>query len=148
RRRGFEVNAKSRIMRVSFGGGYTFLNATYESNELVNGSSNSTNEEAEAGTPGLEGVIQIDPGNRIPLTPRHMVKAFADAHLTSKVNVDLGMSAFSSSFARGNENNRHEPDGLYYLGPGTAPGYAVFELGGRYQVHPRLEFFAQVSNLF
>src|SRR5262249_53143838 len=61
---------------------------------------------------------------------------------------DVGMSAFSSSFARGNENNQHQPDGQYYLGPGKSPGYAVFELEGRYQIHQRLQLFAQVNNLF
>jgi hypothetical protein len=31
----------------------------------------------------------------------------------------------SSSYARGNENNAYSPDGVYYLGPGVSPGYAI-----------------------
>ena len=53
-----------------------------------------------------------------------------------------------SSFARGNENNRHEPDGTYYLGEGTADGYAIVNLGGRYALTSRLQIIAQVNNLF
>ncbi len=54
----------------------------------------------------------------------------------------------SSSYARGNENNRHEPDGEYYLGPGTTPGYAVVNLGARYRLKPWIQVIAQINNLF
>jgi outer membrane receptor protein involved in Fe transport len=148
RRQGIEIDARSRASRVGFGGGYTFLDATYRSEESVNGSSNSSNESAEEGVRGIEGSLEIESGDRIPLTPRHMFKAFTDVQVTSKFNLDFGMVAFSSSFARGNENNRHEPDGQFYLGPGATPGYAVFDLGGRYQLHPRVQVFVQVNNLF
>lgn len=139
RRQGLEVDLNARVGRVSLGGGYTFLDATYQTPEQVNGSGNST---------GVAGTIEIEPGNRIPLIPRHMVKAFADIQVTSKLLLDLGMVALSSSYARGNENNLHASDGQYYLGPGTSPGYAVANLGARYQVSPRLQFFVQVNNLF
>ena len=55
--------------------------------------------------------------------------------------------AASRSFARGNENNLSKPDGVYYLGPGTSPGYGVLNLGGRYQLFQRIELFAQMNNL-
>jgi len=147
RRQGIEIDASTRVSRFTFGGGYTFLDATYQSEESVNGSSNSSNESAEGGLAGLDGSQRIQAGDRIPLTPRHMVKAFTDVQLTSKLSLDFGMTAYSSSYARGNENNQHEPDGRYYLGSGTSPGYVVFDLAGRYQVHPRVQLFAQVNNL-
>jgi outer membrane receptor protein involved in Fe transport len=148
RRQGIEVASRLRVSHFSFGGSYTFLDATYRSQEIVNGSSNSSNESAARGVRGLEAVQQIEPGDHIPLIPRHMVKAFADVHVTAGLTVDFGMNAYTKSFARGNENNRHQPDGVYYLGPGTSPGYAVFDLGSRYQVHRHLQLFAQVNNLF
>ena len=148
RRQGAELHANSRIGRVTFGGGYTFLDATYQSPETVDGSSNSANDAAAAGTSGLEGAIEILPGNKIPLIPPHMVKAFADLQATSKLVVDVGLTAFSGSFARGNENNLHAPDGTFYLGPGTTPAYAVVNLGARYQVTPWVQFFVKINNLF
>jgi outer membrane receptor protein involved in Fe transport len=147
RRQGLEADINSRIGRFTLGGGYTFLDATYQSPETVDGSSNSTNDAAGTAK-GLGGTIQIRPGARIPLIPQHMFKAFADVQATKKFAVDLGLSAFSNSYARGNENNQHQADGVYYLGPGTVPGYAVVNLGARYQVHRHLQVFAEINNLF
>ena len=143
RRQGAEVNVKGRIRRLSLGGGYTFLLATYQSAETVDGSSNSS----LTGTPGLDGVIQIRPGDRIPLVPRHTLKTFAAVQATKNLAVDLDFVAVSTSYARGNENNLSQPDGKYYLGPGTSPGYGVVNLGARYQVRPRVQLFVQVNNL-
>ncbi len=148
RRQGVEIDTNFRIGRLTLGGGYTLLDATFRSGEELNGAGNSSNEEAAEGTPGTEGTIEVEPGDRIPLTPRHMVKAFADLQLTRKFLIDAGVVGISSSYARGNENNRHQPDGRYYLGDGTSPGYAVVNLGARYNVHPRVQLFAQVNNLF
>ena len=148
RRKGLELGAHSQIGRVTIGAGYTFLAATYESDETVNGESNSSNAEAEAGEPGIEGSIAIVPGDRIPLVPRHMFKAYADIPIGSKLSLDVDLQAASSSLARGNENNLHEPDGTYYLGPGSVPGYAVVNLGAGYQLTSWVQIVSQVTNLF
>jgi outer membrane receptor protein involved in Fe transport len=148
RRAGLEMGAHSRIGRVVFGGGYTLLQATYQSAETVDGSSNSTNDEAAEGVPGLEGTIEIAAGNRIPLVPRHMAKAFAGIRATSKLSLHLSLTAFSGSSARGNENNLHVPDGTWYLGPGRTPAYATVSLGARYQIVSQVQLFCNVNNLF
>jgi outer membrane receptor protein involved in Fe transport len=147
-RQGLEVDLTSRIWRINLGGGYTFLDATFQSEEEVNGTGNSTNEQAEDGIPGVDGAIAIEPGNRIPHTTRHLFKAYADVEITSHFLVDLGVVAVSSSYARGNENNLHNADGRVYLGPGTSPGYAVVNMGARYQVRRGVELFALINNLF
>jgi outer membrane receptor protein involved in Fe transport len=148
RRQGIEASVNTRIGRATFGGGYTFLAATYQSAETLNGESNSTNDEAETGAKGLEGTIEVEPGDHMPLIPRHLFKAFADIQLLPKVSLDVDVIAVSGSFARGNENNQHEPDGTYYLGSGTAPAYGVLDLGVRYAVHQKLELVARISNVF
>lgn len=148
RRQGIELGASAQFTRFSFGGGYTLLDATFESEETVNGEGNSSNDQAEDGEPGLEGVIEIEPGDRMPLVPRHMFKAYANARITSAFTVDVDLVAASGSFARGNENNLHEPDGTYYLGAGDSPGYAVVNLGGRYTLTRWLQLVGQINNLF
>ncbi len=148
RRQGIELGFNGQAGRVTYGAGYTFLDATFQSEETVNGESNGSNEEAEAGAPGLEGTIEIEPGDRLPFIPRHQIKLFADVQITSAFAVDVDIVGFSSSLARGNENNLHEPDGTYYLGDGTSPGYGVVNLGGRYNVTRWLQIFGQVNNLF
>jgi outer membrane receptor protein involved in Fe transport len=147
-RRGFEASVNGRAGRATFGGGYTFLEATYEGTETVSGASNSSNDLALAGAKGLEGTIEIQPGDRIPLIPQHLLKLYADVRVVPKVSLDLDLVGVSSSFARGNENNRHQADGVYYLGSGIAPGYAVLNLGARYQATRLIEVIAQINNLF
>ncbi len=146
-RQGLEIDLNSRLGRLTLGGGYTFLDATFQSHEEVNGTGNSSNEDAATGARGIESTIEIRPGNRIPLAPRHMAKAYADLQATSRFILNLGLVAISSSYARGNENNAHQPDGRFYLDQGSSPGYAVANLGARYQIHPRVQLFAQVTNL-
>jgi outer membrane receptor protein involved in Fe transport len=136
-----------RFWRLNLGGGYTFVDATYQTPESVDGSGNSTNDQALAGRPGMDGVITIVPGDRIPLIPQHLLKAHASLQATQKLSLNLGFIAVSQSFARGNENNLSKPDGVYYLGPGTSPGYGVLNLSGNYQVHRHFEIFAEVNNL-
>ena len=146
-RQGAEVSVNSRLNRVTLGGGYTFLDATYQSAETLDGSSNSSNQEAQDGSPGMQGTIQIRPGNQIPLTPRHILKAYADIQVTSRLNVDLNELAVSKSFARGNENNSSLVSPPYYLGPGYSPGYALLNLGTRYRATRWAELFVQINNI-
>ncbi|MEP7272779.1 MAG: TonB-dependent receptor [Acidobacteriota bacterium] len=146
-RQGLEVDVNARVSRFGLNAGYTYLDATFQSPETVDGSGNSTNDEVGDGR-GLDGSIAILPGAQIPLIPSHMFKAFADVQATAKLSFNLGVVAFSSAFARGNENNLHQPDGEYYLGAGRSPGYAVVNVGARYQLTRRLQLIAQVNNLF
>jgi outer membrane receptor protein involved in Fe transport len=148
RRKGLELGADARIARITVGAGYTFLSATYQSEDTVNGESNSSNDEAEAGEPGLDGAISIVPGDRMPLIPRHMFKAYANIPLGAKLAIDVDLLAVSDSLARGNENNRHEPDGAYYLGSGSVPGYAIVNLGAEYRLTAWMQAVAHVTNLF
>jgi outer membrane receptor protein involved in Fe transport len=144
RRQGVEAGADTQFGRVSVGAGYTFLDATFQSAEMLNGAGNSSN---DAGA-GLEGAIAVEPGARMPLIPRHVFKAFGALTVRSNVFVDVGVISASRSLARGNENDGHEPDGTFYLGAGATPGYAVVNLGARYQIRPRIGILLQVNNLF
>lgn len=144
RRQGVEAGANTAFGPLSVALSYTFLDATYRSAEEVGGAGNSTNEEG----PGMEGTIDVRKGDRIPLIPRHIVKASAAYRITSAFSVGSDLIGVSGSFARGNENNQHQPDGVYYMGSGRSGGYAVFNLNARYQVDRRLQVFGQVNNLF
>ncbi len=148
RRQGFELGAQGRAGRATFGLGYTLLDATFESVETVNGESNSSNDAAEDGEPGLEGAIEITPGDRMPLVPKHQFKAFADIEVTSRLALDVNLIAMSGAYARGNENNLHQPDDEYYLGVGSTDGYAIVNLGARYRLTRWLHVIGQINNLF
>lgn len=149
RRQGLEAGFSTRLAGVTFGFNYTLLDATYQSAEIVNGASNSSNDEnVEEGLPGVEGTIDIEAGEEMTGQPRHILKLFAEAQLGRDFSVGLDFHGVSGSLARGNENGGHQPDGVYYLGPGRSAGYGVFNLSASWRPTGGLKFFAQVNNLF
>jgi outer membrane receptor protein involved in Fe transport len=149
RRQGLEAAFSMRAASaLNVGINYTYLDATYRSRETVDGSANSSNDAAASGFPGVEGTITIQPGHRIPLIPRHLLKLFADYQPGPAWTLGADLSAVGSSFARGNENNQHQPDGVNYLGTGRNPGYAVLNLSADYRPTPKWSLFLQVNNVF
>src|SRR4029077_9038080 len=70
RRQGTEISISDRIGKFTLGGNYTFLDATYQSPQTVDGGSNSTND----GGLGMDGNITLQPGDHIPQIPRNLLK--------------------------------------------------------------------------
>jgi outer membrane receptor protein involved in Fe transport len=148
-RQGLEVSLDRKVDDLSIGANYTYLDATYQSNEIVNGTANST-ATLTNNLGDLSGTINIKPGNKIPLIPAHSFKTYLDYQFTPEWGANVNVMGFSSMYARGNENNAHQPDGVKYLGSGQSAGYVITNLGVRY--HPSyvkgLQIFGQVNNLF
>jgi len=149
RRLGVEAAVSANLRSMDAGAEYTFLNATYQSTQTIAGGSNSSNSNALDGGMGVDdgGTITITPGDRIPQVPQHMLKLYADYHPVRKLSIDGDFSLIGASYVRGNENNLHQPDGVYYLGPGQSPGFGVVNLGTRYKINAHFELFAQINNL-
>jgi outer membrane receptor protein involved in Fe transport len=143
-RQGLELSASTRVGPANLAVSYTHLDATFRSKETVNGAGNSSNEEG----PGLEGEIDIRPGDRIPLVPRQLLKASAEIDLNAQWGIDLDVVGVSGVYARGNENNQHQPDGTIYLGAGKTGGYGVMNLGAAYRPTKGLKVFLRVNNIF
>lgn len=57
------------------------------------------------------GTTAIKPGDHLPLTPKQTCIVFVDYQVTPSLLVNLYFVAIGGSFARGNENNAHHPDG-------------------------------------
>jgi outer membrane receptor protein involved in Fe transport len=146
RRRGLELGINGRLDKLNLGAQLTLLDATFQSAEAVDGSSNSSNDAALAGKRGTDGAITIRPGDRIPLIPRQMLKLFADYAPFAGISFDASIVAVSSSLARGNENNQHQADGNDYLGQGYSAGYAVLNLGASVRLGQRWSLLAHVNN--
>jgi outer membrane receptor protein involved in Fe transport len=148
RRQGLELGLDAPIGALTLGLSYALLNATFQSPETVNGSANSSNTAALAGNAGRDGTISIRPGNRIPLLPQHSAKLSLDYRVNGQWSVSANATAHSKSMARGNENNGHVPDGKFYLGSGSAPGFATVNLSTVYQPSRSLQLTLRISNLF
>jgi outer membrane receptor protein involved in Fe transport len=144
RRQGVELGTSAHLQAFTVGLNYTYLDATYRSEEEVAGEGNSSNEEG----PGFEGTIDIESGDRIPLIPQHIFKAFANWEISPQLSANVDLITIGSSYARGNENNEHERDDEFYIGPGEIGGYTVVNLGAEYRPISAVKLFAQVNNLF
>ncbi len=82
RREGVEAAAMAHLHNLDAGAEYTFLDATYQSTQVIEADSNSSNSNALSGEKGVTdgGLITISPGNHIPQVPQHMFKLYADYH--------------------------------------------------------------------
>ena len=147
-REGFDADLGGHMGHVTWGLNYTFLSATYQSDAVLDGSANNTNDSALSGYPGLDGNIYVHPGNRIPLIPKQTGKAYANYQAAKRLFFDLNEVVVSSSYVRGNENNAYTPEGEYYVGPGVSPGYAVTNFLAHYDLTRHLQLAAQIDNLF
>ena len=144
RRQGLELGADGRAGRLTYGMHYTLLDATYQSAATFGASANSSN---DAAAPGFDGTVTVAPGNRIPLVPRHLVKANAEWTLSAQLSLTADLNVVGGSYARGNENNQHVPDGVYYLGAGRTAGYATVDLGVEWLPAAAWTLWLQVDNL-
>jgi outer membrane receptor protein involved in Fe transport len=150
RRLGVEASALAHLRKIDAGVEYTFLQATYQSTQVIGSGSNSSNTNALAGEKGVTdgGNITIVPGDQIPQVPQNMFKVYGDYNPLKKLEISVDLQAIGSSYVKGNENNLYQPDGQYYLGMGKVPAYAVVNLGARYTINPHFELFAELNNLF
>jgi outer membrane receptor protein involved in Fe transport len=147
-RQGLELGLNGRTGPWTFGSHYTYLSATYETAETVLGAGNSSNTSALSGTPGVNGTIDIKPGDQIPLIPKHLFKVHADYQLSPEWSMGGNINAVSGVFARGNENNQHQANPPYYLGAGKTAGYMVVNLQARYQPSKTWQVVAHLNNVF
>jgi len=140
RRQGLEAALERAQGRLAWGLNYSFVDATYRSSATVFSQANST---ADA-----NGNIEVSPGDRIPGIPRHHLNAFANYDLTDKLSVGANAVAVSRQLARGNDNNRHQADGVNFLGPGEIAGYALLNLNLNYKLEKGFHWFAKLGNVF
>nr|WP_298726734.1 TonB-dependent receptor [uncultured Steroidobacter sp.] len=132
RRQGVELGLETQREPVSFAVRYTFLDATFRSSFAENSPANSSADEA--------GIIQVEPGDRIPSTPRHVLKVRADWTVTPTLFIGANVLTSAGVYARGDENNQDRN--------GQLPSYTVVNLDARYLATKRFEVFARINNLF
>ena len=148
RRQGLEAGLSQRWGDWQLGANASWLQATFQSPETLMATANSSNDAAQAGRPGVleEGVISVQPGNRLPGVPARMLKAHVQWQASADWQLGADLQALAGSLARGNENNQHRPDGLIFLGQGRSPGYATLNLTGTWQLGKSLSLSAKLNN--
>ena len=145
RRQGLDLALGGKQGGFSWRLSYSFVDATFESSFDVNGGSNST---ADA-----NGNIEVQPGDRIPLIPRHTGRIVLEYAFGERWNLGANLVAASGAYLHGDENNANRAGGTngqgsYIAGSGWISGYTVVNLTGSYHLGKRLELFGRVLNLF
>ncbi|HZR33932.1 MAG TPA: TonB-dependent receptor [Nevskia sp.] len=145
RRQGLDLGLGGRLARLKWHLAYSFVDASYRSPFEINAVANSS---ADA-----DGNITIQPGDRIPLIPRHTGRLVLDYAATEKWNVGANLILSSGSYLRGNENNANQAGasngaGKTVQGSGRIGGYAVLNLDTDYRVRRNVELFLRVVNVF
>lgn len=134
RRQGLELGVNGKAERFSWGVGYSYVDATYQTSESVVSPNNSTAD--------VNGVIQIKPGDHIPGIPKHQLKIRGNFAVTPAWSVGANIVAFSDQYARGNENNNHDGEGA------KVKGYAIMNMDTRYNFGNGWQVFGRLSNVF
>lgn len=184
RRQGIEFGFSGKLGIVDFAVNYGYTEATFQSNLVMVSPHNSSKAVIDPndfdylsevrydanGRPldPLNDMIEIEPGDRMPGITLHNINLSLNFHLTEAWDFGVNMIAHSSSFVRGNENNRHQAgsvdqyygyspgnnsqikllDGQPFKDSGSVSGYAIFNLKSRYQITRELSVFGMVNNLF
>lgn len=120
RRRGFEAAFSGEYEAFNYGASYTYLDASYQSAETING--NFTN----AGQPvsAIDGTganltpvgraVRISKGDKIPLMPKNQLKLFGSYKFTPDFELGADAQLFSDAYVRGNEGNNHRAGTVTY----------------------------------
>ena len=131
RRRGIELNLNGSLAeRLDWFFNYSYLRAEFREDFLV------FSEEHEFADGNDQ--IQVEPGDRIPLVPRQLLKAGVDVSLLPRLNLGLNLIYNGDQVLRGDESNQLD----------RIPGYTLFNLSGRYWLNDHLAVVARVTNLF
>lgn len=145
-RQGVELGLSQQASRFGWSASYSYLRATYRSSACIVSEANSTAETSANCTGDDE--IEVRPGDSIPGMPRHSVKLAADWQALPGLSVGAQLRAYSGQYVRGNENNRHQPDGVDFNGAGRIGGFAVVDLTGSWKLGKNVELFGKVANVF
>lgn len=144
-RQGIEAQASYRNERWFLYGSYAFIDATYQSTNVIPSENNPkvTTPCSDFGI-GDEGddeaamCLEIRPGDRIPGVPQHRFKAGFDFKITPRWTFGADLIAASSQYFFGDEANLDKPLG----------GYTKVNLHTSYNLTENIQIYGLIDNLF
>lgn len=145
RRQGADLGLGGRLGSLKWHLVYSFVDASYRSAFGLSSGSNSS--------AGPNGDILVQPGDRIPLIPRHTGRLVLDYAATGRWDLGANLILSSGTYLRGNENNANQAGatnggGKRIAGSGRIGGYAVLNLNTGYRVTNHIDLFLRLVNLF
>ncbi|WP_237701196.1 TonB-dependent receptor [Methylophaga thalassica] len=165
RRQGLEAGLSGQKGKWGFSVNYSLTDATFEDNFTIAGNDNSSSYEDFSGNYNYSRLIDVEAGARMPGVSLHNLNATVNYQVTPKWTVGLTAVAHSSSYVRGNENNKHRAGQVIYEtaeisgkqtivarkatnNPGKVPGYMVFNFQSNYQLTKNFSVNLLVNNIF
>lgn len=136
---------------------YAYLHASFRSSACLLAENNSARGQDAACTGGgQDDEILVKKGDRLPGLPEHSLKLALSWRAAPGLRLGADLQAFSSQYARGNENNRHragESTDAFgnvrrFDGDGRISGYAVLNLNGELDLGKGWQLFGRVDNVF
>jgi len=139
-RKGIDVGLSTAFETWTISMNYNYVKAQYGSDVTLISENNSS--------ANGDGAIQVEDGDYLPNIPKHSFKLRTVYQPNSTWYLGATMTAFSSSYMMGNENQENDSsvNGLQ----SEVPGYAVVNLDSEYNFSGTLEgwkIYAKVSNL-
>ena len=132
RRVGVDAELTGQVDRLGWYASYGLVQATFESPLELPGNPEVNDAASE------NGVIEVQPGDRLPGIPRHSVKAGLLYAVRDDWDVAVETVTASSRVFVGDEGNDQDP----------LSGYGLVNLRSSYRMTDQLEVFARVENLF
>lgn len=130
-RQGVELGvAGTAFERVDWFVNYTHLQVEFRENFLV------ASEEHEFAN--VNGQIQVESGDRIPLIPEHILKAGVDLRVLPKASLGLDVIYNGNQVLRGDESNQLE----------KVQSYTLVNFNGQYWWNDHIAVFGRVANVF
>jgi iron complex outermembrane recepter protein len=128
-REGVEAKAAYSWDRWTVSANYTFIDATYQTNLILQ----SPNNPASA-----DGLIFVIPGDHIPGIPNQRFKLSAEYQITDAWKLGGDLLVFGSQYLIHDDSNQNS----------KVPPYWVVNLHSSYQVTKNVEVFGLIQNLF
>ena len=156
-RQGLDLGLSGQMDKFRWNTSYSFIRATFDDELTL--LSNPNSEAPGSSTPATRNQIFVKPGDRLPSIPEHQLKLRVQYQATPDWSIGANLTAFSSQYVMGNENNEHKQlagcssagdlrDNNYACGSGKIKGYTVVNLDSQYKIGSGWTAFAKVINVF
>ena len=156
-RQGLDLGLSGQMDKFRWNTSYSFIRATFDDELTL--LSNPNSEAPGSSTPATRNQIYVKPGDRLPSIPEHQLKLRAQYQATPDWSIGANLTAFSSQYVMGNENNEHKQlascssagdlrDNNFACGSGKIKGYTVVNLDSQYKIGSGWTAFAKVINVF
>jgi iron complex outermembrane recepter protein len=128
-REGVEAKAAYTWDRWTVSANYTFIDATYQTNLILQSPNNPAN---------ADGLIFVIPGDHIPAIPNQRFKLSAEYQITDAWKLGGDVLVFGSQYLIHDDSNQNP----------KVPPYWLVNLHSSYQVTRNVEVFGLIQNLF